>query len=411
MVLALSVLAALLSIPVSAGVVNFPDPGLEAAIRDAIAKPTGDILDSDLLGLTHLDAGRRNIASLEGIQYCIDLTELGVYSNQIVDIGPLSGLTNLTMLWLGSNQIADISPLSSLTKLATLHLGGNEIIDIRPLEGLTNLTQIELGDNKIIDIQALAGLINLTHLNLSENEIVDIQGLVDNLGVGAEDFVDIRFNYLDLTLGSPDTLNVEALEAREVLVEQTPQNPPRTAVNFPDPEFRAAIRDAIAKPTGDIHDTDLIGLMFLDINDWGVTNPEGIQYCVDLVELGLWENEIVDIGVLAVLTDLTLLNLCRNEIFDISPLSDLTNLTILSLYRNEIADISALSGLTNLTELYLDENQIVDIQALVDNPGLDEGDVVDVRYNYLDLTPGSPDMLNIEALQDRGVRVDFDPQN
>jgi len=42
---------------------------------------------------------------------------------------------------------------------------------------------------------------------------------------------------------------------------------------------------------------------------------------------------------------------------------------------------------------------------------LGSGDSVDIHYNYLDLTLGSPDMLDIEALQGRGVNVDFDPQN
>lgn len=34
-----------------AGVVTFPDPGLEAAIREATGKPTGDIHDTDVIGL------------------------------------------------------------------------------------------------------------------------------------------------------------------------------------------------------------------------------------------------------------------------------------------------------------------------------------------------------------------------
>ena len=37
-------------------VVTFPDPNLEAAIRDAINKPTGEIYDTDLVGLTSLTA-------------------------------------------------------------------------------------------------------------------------------------------------------------------------------------------------------------------------------------------------------------------------------------------------------------------------------------------------------------------
>jgi hypothetical protein len=42
---------------------------------------------------------------------------------------------------------------------------------------------------------------------------------------------------------------------------------------------------------------------------------------------------------------------------------------------------------------------------------LGSGDFVDIRYNSIDLTPGSPTMLDIEALERRGARVDFDPQN
>ena len=33
-------------------IVNFPDPGLQQAIRDAIGKPSGDIYQSDLDSLT-----------------------------------------------------------------------------------------------------------------------------------------------------------------------------------------------------------------------------------------------------------------------------------------------------------------------------------------------------------------------
>jgi hypothetical protein len=67
--------------------------------------------------------------------------------------------------------------------------------------------------------------------------------------------------------------------------------------------------------------------------------------------------------------------------------------------------------LINLTGLWLDSNQVSDISPLVNNPGIDSDDIVDLRNNYLDLTPGSLDMLDIEALQGRGVDVDFDPQN
>jgi Leucine-rich repeat (LRR) protein len=101
----------MVSVPVSAVVINFPAPGLAAAIRNAIGKTIGDIHDTDLIGLTSLDAGDREIANLEGIQYCTNLTELLLYRNQIRDISTLSGLSKLTVIWLVDNEIVDISAL------------------------------------------------------------------------------------------------------------------------------------------------------------------------------------------------------------------------------------------------------------------------------------------------------------
>ena len=96
---------------------------------------------------------------------------------------------------------------------------------------------------------------------------------------------------------------------------------------------------------------------------------------------------------------------------DLSALAGLTNLTELWLESNQIVDISPLPGLTNLTWLRLPGNQISDIIALVHNAGFAVGDSIDIRHNHLDLRPGSLDMADIEALQGRGVDVDFDPQN
>jgi type II secretory pathway component PulC len=58
-----------------------------------------------------------------------------------------------------------------------------------------------------------------------------------------------------------------------------------------------------------------------------------------------------------------------------------------------------------IEELNLKHNEISDISPLVSNSGLDEGDILDIRFNDLDLTKGSEDMQNIEELQSRGVIV------
>jgi hypothetical protein len=123
-------------------------------------------------------------------------------------------------------------------------------------------------------------LTDLTGLDLADNQILDISALVDNGGLGAGDLVTIRYNYLDITPGSPNMLDIEALQGRGINVVYIPQNPilgSAVVVNFPDPGLEAAIRDAIWKPTGDIHDTDLIGLTSLDAGNRGISNLEGAR--------------------------------------------------------------------------------------------------------------------------------------
>jgi len=52
---------AIARLSVSAEEVSVPDPGLNAAIRQALQKPDGPLTDQDLLSLTNLDASRRKV--------------------------------------------------------------------------------------------------------------------------------------------------------------------------------------------------------------------------------------------------------------------------------------------------------------------------------------------------------------
>lgn len=107
-------------------VVTFPGPYLEAAIREEIGKPTGDIYRSDLARLTMFSVVEKEISNLTGLQYAVNLISLDLWGNQITDISPLSGLTELISLRLRGNQISDISPL--LKNLGLSEEGG---IDLR----------------------------------------------------------------------------------------------------------------------------------------------------------------------------------------------------------------------------------------------------------------------------------------
>jgi len=151
--------------------------------------------------------------------------------------------------------------------------------------------------------------------------------------------------------------------------------------------------------------------------------PEGdISFMSNLKSLSILniaDNRIKDISALSALTNLVELNLGVNQIEDISALEKLIRLEILVLggsqegvisTGNKIKDISPIKNLTNLSLLTLDDNSVADITPLVENPGFGEGDKIDLRYNYLDLTPGSEDMNNINTLINRGVEVIYEPQ-
>jgi hypothetical protein len=197
-------------------VLSFPDPVLEEAIRHVIGIQTGDIHDSDMVGLTTLRVPDLGISNLEGIQHCTDLTTLELPHNQIRDISLLSELANLTDLSLSNNQIRDINPLSGLVNLTDLYLPNNQIRDISPLSGLINLDSLHLGNNQIRDISPLSGLVNLANLVLNDNQIEDIHVLVDNPALG---YVALMNTDLNLRSGSQDMLDIGTLQGRGVYVD------------------------------------------------------------------------------------------------------------------------------------------------------------------------------------------------
>jgi internalin A len=184
-------LVAGLLIPVAADavVVAFPDTNLDAAVRNAIGKPSGDILDTDLVGVgfTSLSASGLGISDLSGLEFATDLSHLDLFSNSISDIGAISSLTQLTTLILGENEIGDLSPLTTLVNLEKLLLDHNLLTDISPLSSLTAVDTLSLFANQIVDITALASLTNLSWLDLDSNEIVDLTPLssITNLSLAS----------------------------------------------------------------------------------------------------------------------------------------------------------------------------------------------------------------------------------
>ena len=193
--------------------VEVPDPNLRAAINEALGKDTAEpIADVDLAGLARLDAARRGIVDLTGLESAYGLIELNLWGNGIADLAPLNGLVTLERLDLGANRIDDPTPLAALDNLTWLNLGGNRISDISALDGLnsleylglhgnritdlvaislTRLNELSLWGNAIRDVSALAGLTTLTRLDLARNRVENLEPLS---GLAALSWLDLSDN-------------------------------------------------------------------------------------------------------------------------------------------------------------------------------------------------------------------------
>ncbi len=340
-------------------IVDIPDENLRTAVLEALGKIAGeDITVDEIAELILFYAGEKDIEGLAGLEHAVNLQYLYLPGNNISDISPLSELVNLKKINLYNNEISDISPLAPLDNLEWLNLGSNEISDTSPLAGSENLWWLVLYDNNISDISPLAGLENLMDLFLSSNDISDVTPLS-----GLENLIGLRLDDNDISDISP----LAGLE------------------NLWDLFLR---RNNIS---------DISPLVGLEMLFW----------------LYLDENEISDISPLAEKGNLERLSLGWNNISDFSPLVGAEYLWDLNLSHNKITAISPLTDLTNLKELNLENNQINDISALAansNNGGLGEGDYVDLRHNFLDLKEGSSSLDHIQALNDNGVIVDYEPQ-
>lgn len=291
------------------------------------------------------------------------LLSLSAAERQIDDLSGVEQLTGLRELKLGGNQISDLTPLTNLGGLLRLDLSGNRISDVRPLGQLTRLTWLNLANNLLTDVTELAKLKELKELDLSGNQIGDLTPLAALKGLLR---LDVRGNPIDNEVLAEQ---VEALEGLEIVVLFDPPEVEISEVEIPeiapgefaDPQLFIAVADALRKNI--LLPRDFAKLKKLSISGQGIGDLNGLQH--------------------------------------------LTRMTSLGLDGNEISDLTPLAAMVELDDLDLSNNAITDIAPLVANPGLGEGDRVDLRGN-----PLSEEAKNIQipALEERGVEVLYDEE-
>ena len=242
-----------------------------------------------------------------------------------------------------------ISPLAPLTSLRDLNLSGTQITDISVLSGLVNLQKLNLSCPNLADISALSGMANLTELYLVGNQVTDISPLAG-------------------------CTNLQILYAANGIISDI-------------------------SPLAGCSNLETVTLV-----NQQITDISALSDLANLDDLNLNVNQITDFTPLSGLANLTYLGLMDNNVSDIGFLSGMTGLTMLDLRENQVSDISVIGDLPEISSLLLDHNLITDIAVLVNIPGLKS---LFIPYNYLDLTPGSDDMNNLEILGSRLSEYNF----
>jgi formylglycine-generating enzyme required for sulfatase activity len=163
--------------------VVIPDPGLNSAIRDALAKPTGPLTETDLLSLTSLNAGNRNITNAAGLDAARNLAGLLLYNNHLTSFS-LPGLTNLTLLDLSGNQLTNATLPPGQAQLTQLELYANQLRNLSLPADMTNLAGLDVFDNQLTNLTLPAGLKMLQNLDLHGNQFTrfDVPSGLTHLG-------------------------------------------------------------------------------------------------------------------------------------------------------------------------------------------------------------------------------------
>ena len=421
--------------------VHIPDVNLRAAIAEALGKSASDVITvEDMEMLTELDAEKKEISDLTGLQFAQNLDVLKISGNPVSDFSPLAGLTaleelsiNWTLLsnlsplaglvnlqnlraWSKDNTVSDLSPLANLAKLTSLDISGSrEITDISPLAELTNLEYLRLYDNTITDIAPLEGLINLKYLfveanhtvlnltplanltrlkllQLANNKISDVSPLsglttLESLYLNYNNIKDIvplasLRNLTTLWLQGNSISDISPLGKLTNLEELNLTDNPITDFSLLNDLFQntKTVFD-VTIPDPNLRDAiaEVLGKEDAD------TDPITLDEMATLTTLGASNRDIKDLTGLAFANNLTELYIFRNPLSDISPLASLTKLRRIWLQDTEVADLSPLASLIDLEEINASATRISSLAPLAGLKNLKKLDTI--HSDISDLSP------------------------
>ena len=272
------------------------------------------VTKKDMARITSMYSDNQNISSIDGIQYCKNLTWVNLTNNHISDISYLSRLKKIDWLNLNNNAITDLSGISNLENLSLLYAQNNQIEVIPSLTNLKSLNTINLFNNKISDISPFVACSDtLTGLSLGQNEIEDISSVK---------------NMTNLTYLWLEKNKINDISSLSVL-----------------------------KNLGE-----------LVIHSNNITDISALSSLNKLTKLWISSNPIDDISPISSLININNLDITHTEVSDISPLRNFEKLNTVRAIGCHISDLSPLSNLRNLSQADF-SNQIIVSPTCLESSG------------------------------------------
>ena len=345
--------------------VSIPDPGLNAAVRETLQKPTGPLTQQDLLGLTILNAPNRNIGSLAGLE----------------------AASNLSTLLLHGNHVHAID-LSAWINLAVLDLSNNSLTNVTLPGGMTNLFSLLLADNGLTQLTLPAGLTRLEELNLNNNDLFSFELPPTLTGLGT---LDLGFNvFTNFSLpGGLTNLDLLRLSGNSLTNFIVPTGLTHLTQLYVDQNQLASF----ALPEG------VSNLHVLDLSFNGLTDVNLASDQQNLISLNLDNNRLTSLNLPPNLTGLGLLQLRSNQLASFSLPDDLRSLTYLDLGENQLQSVQLPAGLGHLTSLRISGN--TNLSSLALPMGMTSLGGIFLRSNgltNLTLPPDLNQLLDLDAL-------------
>lgn len=370
--------------PARAQEVPVPDPGLNAAVREALQKPAGPLTEQDLLSLTNLDASRRNVRSISGLEAAHNLVFLDLQINRLTNFSLPTELTKLVTLNLSSNPLTNFFLPSGLTNLASLTIAAAGLTELSLPAGLTRLHALDLENNRLASLNLPSNLTSLVFLNLGFNLFTNfsLPARLTNLST----FYFAGNPLTSITLPSGLSGMTELNLSQNLLTSFT-LPPGMTNLIELDVFFNQLTNLSLPADLGNLVELDL------DFNHLSSLNlPSNLT---GLGFLHLRANDFTNFNVPAELTGLTFLDVSENPLSQFTLPGSLNHLATLRVSKTRLTQLILPRGLTNLAGLFLTENQLTNVVLPSDLNHLESLNLGGNQLASLDLPAGLTSLVGL----------------